>query len=254
MRGPKIVTMTTDFGTRDHYVGAMKGVILGTTPTASIVDISHEIPAFNIAEGAFTIAQTYADFPSGSIHLVVVDPGVGSTRRAMVAASDGHMFVGPDNGVLSQVFEREDRWIVREIDSQLGLDQISTTFHGRDLFAPVAARLASGLGFDQVGPLVDDPVRLPATIPSGGVGRVIHIDRFGNIVTSFRRADVGNSDGLRVGNLIVRNWARSYADAPGAGAFLIVGSSGYVEVSVNCGSAAEAARIAAGAEVRIADC
>lgn len=254
MPGPKIVTMTSDFGTRDHYVGAMKAVILGITPTASIIDISHEIPPFNIAEGAFTIAQTYADFPSGSIHLVVVDPGVGSSRRAIVAASAGHLFIAPDNGVLSQVFEREDTWVARDIDSKLGLDQISTTFHGRDLFAPVAARLAGGLEFDQVGPLVDDPVRLPPTIPSGGVGRVLHIDRFGNIVTSFRPEDVENSDGLRVGNLTVRNWAESYADAPGAGAFLIVGSSGYVEVSVNRGSAAEAAGIAAGAEVRVADC
>jgi len=254
MGGPKIVTMTSDFGTRDHYVGAMKGVILGIAPTASIVDISHEIPAFNIAEGAFTIAQTYADFPSGSIHLVVVDPGVGSSRRAIVAASAGHLFVAPDNGVLSQVFERVDTWNVREIDSQLGLDQISTTFHGRDLFAPVAARLASGLEFDQIGPPIDDPVRLAPTIPSGGVGRVLHIDRFGNIVTSFVREDVGDSAGLRVGNLIARNWAKPYADAPGAGAFLIVGSSGYVEVSINCGSAAEAAGIAAGTKVRVAGC
>ena len=232
----------------------MKGVILGITPSASIVDISHEIPAFNIAEGAFAIAQMYADFPSGSIHLIVVDPGVGSSRRAIVVASAGHMFVAPDNGVLSQVFEREANWMVREIDSKLGLDQISTTFHGRDLFAPVAARLASGLEFDKVGPLIDDPVRLPTTIPSGGVGRVLHVDRFGNVVTSFRREDVGTSDGLRVANVTVRTWAESYADALGAGAFLIVGSSGYVEISINCGSAAAAARIAAGAEVRVADC
>ncbi len=244
--------MTTDFGSRDHYVGAMKGVILGIAPSVRFVDISHEIPAFDIAEGAFTIAQTYADFPSGSIHLVVVDPGVGTERRAIVAASAGHMFVAPDNGVLSQVLEREDTWTARQIDSQLGLDEISTTFHGRDLFAPVVARLANGLEFNQVGPLIGDPVLLPATIPSGGVGRVLHIDRFGNIVSSFRRADVGDSGELRVGNLSVGNWAKSYADAPGSEPFLIVGSSGYVEVSINRGSAAEVAGIAAGAEVLVA--
>lgn len=233
-------------------MGAMKGVILGIAPSVRFVDISHEIPAFDIAEGAFTISQTYADFPSGSIHLVVVDPGVGSARRAIVAASAGHLFVAPDNGVLSQVLEREDTWSARQIDSKLGLDEISTTFHGRDLFAPVVARLANGLEFDHVGPLIGDPVLLPATIPSGGVGRALHIDRFGNIVSSFRRADVGDSGELRVGSLTVRNWPKSYADAPGSEPFLIVGSSGYVEVSINRGSAAEVAGITAGAEVLVA--
>ena len=172
---------------------------------------------------------------------MVIDPGVGSSRRALAAAAGGHLFVAPDNGVLSQVFEQEPNRELRAIDLRHGLAPVSRTFHGRDLFAPVAARLASGMEFAQVGPPLDDAAMLPPSAPRNGAGRVLHVDGFGNVVTSFRRGDLPTGGGVRLGNLIVSEWADTYADAPGAAPFLIAGSSGYVEVSVNRGSAASLA-------------
>ena len=244
-----IVTLTTDFGLGDHYVGAVKGVIAGIAPGIRVIDISHGIPAHDVAEGAFAIAQAWRYFPPGSVHVVVIDPGVGSSRRALAAAAGGHLFVAPDNGVLSQVFEQEPNRELRAIDLRHGLAPVSRTFHGRDLFAPVAARLASGMEFAQVGPPLDDAAMLPPSAPRNGAGRVLHVDGFGNVVTSFRRGDLPTGGGVRLGNLIVSEWADTYADAPGAAPFLITGSSGYVEVSVNRGSAASLAGVRAGAEV-----
>lgn len=244
-----IVTLTTDFGLRDHYVGAMKGVIAGIAPGVRVIDITHGVPAHDVAEGAFAIAQAWRYFPPGSVHVVVVDPGVGSSRRALAAAAAGHFFAAPDNGVLSQVFEQEPRRELRAIDPRHGLAAVSRTFHGRDLFAPVGARLAAGMDFAEVGAPLDDAQMLPPSAPRNGLGRVLHIDGFGNVVTSFRRGDLAASGGVRLGGLVVSAWADCYADAPGAAPFLIVGSCGYVEVSVNRGSAAELAGVRAGAQV-----
>lgn len=244
-----IVTLTTDFGLRDHYVGAMKGVIAGIAPGVRVIDITHGVPAHDVAEGAFAIAQAWRYFPPGSVHVVVVDPGVGSSRRALAAAAAGHLFAAPDNGVLSQIFEQEPRRELRAIDLRHGLAAVSRTFHGRDLFAPVGARLAAGMEFAEVGAPLDDAQMLPPSAPRNGLGRVLHIDGFGNVVTSFRRGDLAASGGVRLGGLVVSAWADCYADAPGAAPFLIVGSCGYVEVSVNRGSAAELAGVRAGAQV-----
>lgn len=244
-----IVTLTTDFGLRDHYVGAMKGVIAGIAPGVRVIDITHGVPAHDVAEGAFAIAQAWRYFPPGSVHVVVVDPGVGSSRRALAAAAAGHLFAAPDNGVLSQIFEQEPRRELRAIDLRHGLAAVSHTFHGRDLFAPVGARLAAGMEFAEVGAPLDDAQMLPPSAPRNGLGRVLHIDGFGNVVTSFRRGDLAASGGVRLGGLVVSAWADCYADAPGAAPFLIVGSCGYVEVSVNRGSAAELAGVRAGAQV-----
>ncbi len=244
-----IVTLTTDFGLLDHYVGVMKGVIAGIDCGIRVIDISHGVPAHDVAEGAFVIAQAWRYFPPGSVHVVVVDPGVGSSRRALAAATAGHLFVAPDNGVLSQVFEQEPSRELRSIDLRHGLTPLSRTFHGRDLFAPAAARLASGMEFAQIGEPCDGAAALPPTAPKNGVGRVLHIDGFGNVVTSFRRGDLPEGGRIRLGNLLVGAWADSYADAPGSAPFLIAGSSGYVEVSVNRGSAADLAGVRAGAKV-----
>ena len=244
-----IVTLTTDFGLRDHYVGAMKGVIAGIAPGVRVIDITHDVPAHDVAEGAFAIAQAWRYFPPGSVHVVVVDPGVGSSRRTLAAAAAGHLFAAPDNGVLSQIFEQEPRRELRAIDLRHGLAAVSRTFHGRDLFAPVGARLAAGMDFADVGAPLDDAQMLPPSAPRNGLGRVLHIDGFGNVVTSFRRGDLAASGGVRLGGLVVSAWADCYADAPGAAPFLIVGSCGYVEVSVNRGSAAELAGVRAGAQV-----
>ena len=144
MRGPGLLTLTTDFGISDHYVGAMKGVVAAIAPDVRVVDITHQVARFDVAAAAFAIAQAYSYFPSGTVHVVVVDPGVGSARRPIVAQADGHLFVAPDNGVLSQVLEAAEAVEARLILPHHGLTALSRTFHGRDLFAPVGARLASG--------------------------------------------------------------------------------------------------------------
>ncbi len=227
----------------------MKGVIAAIDRDICVIDISHGIPAHDVAEGAFAIAQAWPYFPPGSVHVVVIDPGVGSSRRTIAAAAAGHIFVAPDNGALSQVFEQEPKHEVRSIDPRHGLTAVSRTFHGRDLFAPAAARLASGMDFARIGAPCDGAAMLPATRPKNSVGRVLHVDGFGNVVTSFRRGDLPEGSGVRLGNLIVNSWAASYVDAAGGAPFLIIGSSGYIEVSVNRGSAANLAGVRAGAEV-----
>ena len=243
---PGIITLTTDFGLRDHYVGVMKGVIVGIDSAARVIDISHGIPAHDVLEGAFAIAQAWRYFPAGSIHVVVVDPGVGSTRRAIAAACGDHLFVAPDNGVLSQVFEAAASYEVRTLDRRHGLESISRTFHGRDLFAPLAARLSAGLEFDELGDPLENPILLPATSPVDGIGRVLHVDSFGNIVTSFREEHVKGERTIQIGDLKVGGLRESYAAGPEGEPFLIVGSSGYVEVSINRASAAKRAGVNAG--------
>lgn len=247
-----VLTLTTDFGTRDHYVGAMKGVVAALAPQVRVFDISHEIPSFDVAEGAFAIAQAYRYYPKGTVHVVVVDPGVGSSRRPVAVAVSGHWFVAPDNGVLSQVLESGGPFEARRIDERHGLATLSATFHGRDLFAPAGARLASGLPFDAAGPPASDLVLMPSVAVANGCGRVLHVDRFGNIVTSFRESDLPERACLAVGSRVVCERAASYASVPANRLFLIVGSSGYVEVSLNQGSAADAASVRAGNSVALA--
>jgi S-adenosylmethionine hydrolase len=249
-----IITLTTDFGLADHYAGVMKGVIAAIHPAARTVDISHEVEAYSVPEGAFLIAQAYRFFPPGTVHLVVVDPGVGSSRRPLAAQAGDHFFVAPDNGVLSQVFERETA-AVRQVDvERYGLKPLSQTFHGRDIFAPAAAWLSKGTPFEQMGPLIADPVVLPATAPvqmepGYWQGRLLHIDRFGNLVTSFEPSVLdGRRDGflLTVGQLKVSRRVGTYAEALGEAPFLIEGSSGYLEVSLRQHSAAQQAGVRIG--------
>ena len=248
---PGIITVTTDFGLQDHYVGVMKGVIAGINPDVRLIDISHDVRSYEVAHGAFVIAQAYRYFPAGTVHLVVVDPGVGSERRAIVAAAAGQFFVAPDNGVLSQVFEREEH-TVRVIDvDRFALKPTSRTFHGRDVFAPVAGRLSLGTPFEDFGEVTGDYVRLEPTTPKliepgHWRGRVLNIDRFGNIVTSFpsellERSPVGFR--IELGEIEVATVAESYAAAPEGTPFIIAGSSGYLEVSINQGSAGEQAGV-----------
>lgn len=247
------LTLTTDFGTEDHYVGTMKAVVASVAPRVRVIDITHGIPSFDIPEGAFAIAQTYRYSPLGTVHVVVVDPGVGSSRRPIAVKCAGHRFVAPDNGVLSQVLQHADSFEVRLIDERHGLSAPSRTFHGRDIFAPMGACLAAGLPFEEVGPIIDSPVLLPSTAVVNGLGRVLHVDRFGNTVTSFREHDLHQGGCLRIGDQTVCSWAESYASAPGDGLFLILGSSGFVEVSLNRASAAEALAIRAGDPVFLAE-
>ncbi|MDE0627175.1 MAG: SAM-dependent chlorinase/fluorinase [Bryobacterales bacterium] len=249
---PGVLTLTTDFGYRDHYVGAMKGVVASLAPGVQVSDITHDVPSFDIAEGAFAIAQAWRCYPDGTVHVVVVDPGVGSSRAPIAAAAGQHFFVAPDNGVLSQVLESVGTSSIRRVDTRHGLEAISRTFHGRDLFAPVAARLAAGLMFEDVGPSMAEPIRLPPVTVTADIGAVLHVDRFGNIVTSFRPQNLTDGSGLEVAGRVVGLRADSYADAPQGEPFLILGSSGYVEISLNQGSAAASLQARAGARVALA--
>jgi S-adenosylmethionine hydrolase len=298
MRKP-IVTLTTDFGLRDHYVGAMKGVILGICPQAQIVDISHEVRPFQIGEGAFLIAQAYSCFAPKTVHVVVVDPGVGTTRRPILVEAAGQYFVAPDNGVLAMICAAQAHK-ARAISNQRYFRQpVSRTFHGRDIFAPVAAHLAAGVPASRLGKRIDDYLR-PAflkpqrTAVSTWQGEILHIDRFGNVVTNFHASDFplletrnvsltvgaqqakshqelvspitsGHPLGIRerrrpqagVGKLKhappkqVSVVARNYAECAAGELFLIVGSSGYLEVSMNMASAARAIGCATGAPVEL---
>ncbi|HEX6924884.1 MAG TPA: SAM-dependent chlorinase/fluorinase [Longimicrobiaceae bacterium] len=243
-----LVSLLTDFGGRDHYVGTMKAVLLGSAPGVSIVDLGHEIPPGDVEAAAFSLLAAYPYFPAGTVHVVVVDPGVGSERRVIVVEAAEQRFVGPDNGVFSYLLDREPNAVVREVtERRFFRPTVSTTFHGRDIFAPLGAALARGVNSATLGPPVADPRRLPPLEPhlSGDRirGRVLHVDRFGNCVTNLTEALL--ADGAvrvhgRGGEIELREIRTTYAGAIPGAPFLIIGSSGFVEVSVNGASAAEA--------------
>ncbi|MDE0435862.1 MAG: SAM-dependent chlorinase/fluorinase [Bryobacterales bacterium] len=257
--GSEIVTLTTDFGHEDHYVGVMKGVIAGIHPPARIIDLTHDVGPYGLLKAAFVIAQAHPFFPAETVHVVVVDPGVGTSRRPILVEAAGQHFVAPDNGVLSQVYEQTEH-LVREIDAERwALKPTSNTFHGRDLFAPVAAWLAKGTPPAAFGSLVDEYVQLDPTTPALAQpgrwhGKVLNIDRFGNIVTSFPAELLEESPSdfrLAAGGIEVSKTAKAYAQAPPGAAFVITGSSGYLEVSINRESAAERGGVAIGDDVEL---
>ena len=254
-----IITLTTDFGLSDPFAGIMKGVILGIAPDVQLVDITHEIRAYDILGAAFIIDSAYRYFPEGTVHLIVVDPGVGSTRRPIAARARGHIFVAPDNGVLSSLLQTDPGasppsvyWIDNH---SLFLDSVSRTFHGRDIFAPVAARLARGTPVESVGPRIVDFVKKAVPKPhfQGDrlVGMVLHVDKFGNIITNLRRHHLGRDFSIRVGSLSVKRLCSSFAEADPGEFFAIEGSTGYIELALNQGSAADRLNIALGAEIEL---
>jgi hypothetical protein len=228
----------------------MKGVMLGIAPDAQLIDISHEISAYGIDEAAYTLAQAWQCFPEGTVHLVVVDPGVGSARRPIAAEFGGQFFVAPDNGALTMTLGHGAR--VHEITaSRLFRQPVSRTFHGRDIFSPVAAHLAIGMELAELGPQVADWVRLDI---GAGEGRVLKVDHFGNLVTSFETETwlprLARGFEMRVGNAVVSRVASSYADA-GEGLFVIAGSAGFLEISARQASAAELAQAKACANITL---
>ncbi len=259
-----IVTLTTDFGLNDHFVGAMKGVILDIVPEAAIVDISHAVQAYDVLDGALAIAQAYSYFPTGTVHMVVVDPGVGTTRRPILASSDGYHFVAPDNGVLSMVYAREERIHVRHITSDHYFRQpMSNTFHGRDVFAPVAAYLAKLVDSHKFGDEIEDYVKFAAPKPkAAGENRiravVLKVDRFGNLVTNVTPADVpalfaakASAFKIVVGSREITEIHSTYAEGSPGEVFGILGSMGYLEIAANRGAAAQITGAGKGAEVSI---
>ncbi len=275
-----IITLTTDFGTADGYVASMKGVILSINPEAVIIDISHSIEPQNIFQAAFILSTVYPYFPEGTIHLAVVDPGVGSRRKAIILKTETALFVAPDNGILSYIIEESGKAHgkpARQIPATAELRKlppgleavevanpeyrqhpVSSTFHGRDIFAPAAAHLSLGVPLHKFGDAINQvhlfPIPLPHKNASGDiVGRVLHIDHFGNLITNIRSGDlpVGNAV-VAIGKHRIRGLSGFYAHTRGLSA--IIGSSGYLEVSLKNGSAAEFLKANVGYEVRIEYC
>jgi len=247
-----IITLTTDFGLNDHFVGTIKGVILDIVPQAEIVDICHSVQAFDILDGALALAQAYPYFPSGTVHLVVVDPGVGTARRPILASSEQYNFVAPDNGVLSLMYAREERLSVRHIRADhYFLQPVSNTFHGRDIFAPVAAYLAKGVDHEKFGDEVTDYVRFNAPRPKpidakSMRGVVLRVDRFGNLITNFTPLDVPAlfeatppPFKMVVGKREITSIKTNYGEGAPNEVFGILGSMGYLEIAANRAAAAQ---------------
>jgi S-adenosylmethionine hydrolase len=245
-----IITLLTDFGSQDYFVGAMKGAILSINPHAIIVDIAHEIPPQDIETAAFNLLATYKDFPAGTIHVAVVDPGVGSTRKPILIECAEQFFVGPDNGIFSWICEREGNSRAIHLTNETFFRHpVSQTFHGRDIFAPVAALLAGGISVDEFGAEIDDWVRLnpltPVVASDGSIeGRVIHIDRFGNCITNLTRAHFGADQAASGAKLVINgreltSFRQSFSEgAVDGNLFCLVGSAGFLEIAARNSSAA----------------
>jgi S-adenosyl-L-methionine hydrolase (adenosine-forming) len=259
-----IITLTTDFGSNDHFVGVMKGVILDIVPEAQIVDICHAVQAFDVLDGALTISQAYSYFPNRTVHVVVVDPGVGTARRPIVASSEKYHFVAPDNGVLSLVYAREDRMHVRHVTSEhYFLQPVSNTFHARDVFAPVAAYLAKEVDSLKFGEEVEDYVKFTAPRPKMVEanrlrGVVLKVDRFGNLITNITPQDAPALFGAAAGGFKIVAGSReiseihnSYAEGAPGEVFGILGSMGFLEIAANRGPAAQLTGAGKGSEVSV---
>jgi S-adenosyl-L-methionine hydrolase (adenosine-forming) len=258
--GSPIVTLTSDFGLRDPFVGIMKGVILGICPGARLVDLTHEVTAYDVGDAALALESAVGFFPRGTVHLAVVDPGVGSARRAMALRRGDHYFVGPDNGLFTFAIAEYD-WSAVSLEARaFRLPAVSRTFHGRDVFAPAAAHLAAGIPLERLGPPLSDPVRLPRAdcrrIGDQLIGEVIGSDRFGNLVTSVTADAIerlGASGGLHVAvaGRSLGPLKGSYAEGrPGVPAGIIA-SNGRLEIFANGGNARALLGAERGTPVRV---
>lgn len=247
----------------EHYVGAMKGVICGINPSVQLVDVTNSVQSFDILDGAIAISQAYSCFPADTIHLVVVDPGVGSARRPIVAKVGTHIFVAPDNGVLSLVYEREEAILVRHITAEHYFRQpVSNTFHGRDIFAAVAGYLSKGVEPDKFGDEITDYVRFAAPKPKAAganswKGIVLKIDKFGNAITNITPKDIPQlfqsppAFKINVGKAEVTTLRPNYSEGSQGEIFALLGSTGFLEISMNRGSASRTAGVEKGAEVSV---
>ncbi|MCZ2078255.1 MAG: SAM-dependent chlorinase/fluorinase [Bryobacteraceae bacterium] len=243
-----IITLTTDFGASDHFVGTMKGVLLSIAPQAQLVDITHNLNPFEISEGAFVIGQAYRYFPKNTVHLVVIDPGVGTARRPILVQAGGQFFVAPDNGVLSMVYSREKPKVRAVTADKFFLKPVSHTFHGRDVFSPVAAHTARGTPPAAFGKLIKDYLRLDLETPSRTgkrvwTGTILKIDHFGNLITNFRMEEFEDIQTRRfemaVGTRRLWRLANTYAEVEPGELVLIAGSAGFIEICANQASAAK---------------
>lgn len=256
-----MITLLTDFGTVDYFVPAVKGAILSLHPWATLVDITHEIPPFDIRSAAFTLAACHRDFPPRTVHLAVVDPGVGSVRRPIVVAAGNQVLVGPDNGIFTFIYKLSDKLhVFHATETRLFRSPLSDTFHGRDVFAPLAAHLDQGLEPSQTGPEIFDYKTLDVSDPQRDVetgevaGEVVHIDRFGNCVTNFTAREIDPSESthgvhLSIGSQRVKRIGTHFAEATDGELFAYFGSAGYWEIGLWCRSAAALLGVSLGTRV-----
>ncbi len=255
-----IITLTTDFGLLDAYVGTMKGVILSINPRVTIVDICHEVERHDIRGGMFLLSACYRYFPPGTIHVAVVDPGVGTARRGLALSAAGALFVGPDNGIFSFALAQADdgeRIAIQLTNSSYWLPSPSATFHGRDIFAPVAAHLSLGVPIHELGTPLDTRELVRLSLPlvhrgkDGLVGEVVHVDRFGNLVTNITRADLAHLSMpvVEIGGKGTVGLRDTFGDGKAGELIALIGSTGYLEIAVCQGSAQQA--LAAGVATRV---
>jgi S-adenosylmethionine hydrolase len=257
-----IVTLMTDFGLKDGNVGVMKGVILNIAPQTQIVDLSHLISPQNVREAALILARSVPYFPAGAIHVVVVDPGVGTNRRPIAGQIGSQRFVLPDNGILTRLLERAEQSkqtveIVHLDTPAYWLPEVSHVFHGRDIFAPVAGHLAKGVPLSELGSPLSDPVRLalshPQQTPTGLVGEIIHIDHFGNVATNIRHEHLGEARKLTVhlGDYQIDSLVQTFGDKPAGEAVALYGSAGDLIISIVNGNAAQSLGVQVGDPVEV---
>jgi len=242
-----IITLLTDFGTADSYVAEVKGVLLSRAPTATLVDISHDVPPGNVRAGQYLLSRVWSRFPAGTVHLVVVDPGVGTDRRALAAQAGGHRFVGPDNGLFT-LLPDDARFVALPI-----LRDASPTFHARDVFAPAAARLAAGARLDELGTAVSDVVRAlvasPLVSETVVVGEVVHTDRFGTLISNIPRDLIRPGAAIKVADVGVGPLRRTFGDVATGKVVAYLGSGGMLEIAVRDGSAVAVLKVGVGAVV-----
>lgn len=258
-----LITLLTDFGERDCFVASMKGVIFSINSSAAVVDLSHQIGSHQIQEAGYFLKSCYRYFPEGTIHVAVVDPGVGTERRALLVSAAGSFFVGPDNGLFTEVLEQEAEAKVWQINSpQYRLETIGSTFDGRDVFAPAAAWLSKGVPPAFFGPAVHDPIRRSLAVPvlheEVLIGKVVSVDRFGNLISNITarqvrefRAAIGQTLEIHIGAYVINELVGSYSQGSRQAPSALINSSGNLEIFLQEASAAQNLQVGVGEEVRL---
>ena len=240
------ITLTTDFGTDNWFVGSMKGVIHSIAPKSAVIDLNHGISKFNIQQAAFSLIASIDYFPHKSIHVVVVDPGVGSNRRPVIAVTEKHIFVAPDNGVLSPFIKKTGCTVYHADNKKFFLDNISNTFHGRDIFAPVAAHIAQGTPVENIGSIITDPVIIDTNLlikhdneplPDTSTAEVLLIDSFGNMITNVHKSILTTNSKIKINDYEIDGISKNYDNGLKGEPLAIIGSSGFLEIAVNQGNA-----------------
>lgn len=249
-----VLTLLTDFGTRDGYVGSMKGVILGISPKVMVLDIAHDLPQGDIETGAWVLSQYWDLYPAGTVHVAVIDPGVGSGRRAIALEAEGRFVVAPDNGLITRVLARSATGSIVEIrEPAYQHSKVSPTFHGRDVFAPAGAHLAAGVALSELGPAVRDPELLDLEEPERETatvrGRIVHVDRFGNLISDIPASWIGEGWRFTVEGVDVGPIRATYSAVEPKGLVVVEGSLGTIEVAVRDGSAADRLKLERGARL-----